>query len=254
MVAIAPSSSPCPERMDVSISIAEGANQDTGRKEKLTDDSISQQRGQWLRAAVLGANDGLVSTASLMMGVGAVKSDAKSMVVSGLAALVGGACSMAIGEFVSVYAQRDVEVSNKKVRANKLADSLKRSTELELVQQGSTNNPTTITTPSPAPSPISKDDNDDESLPNPFQAALASAMAFCVGGVVPLLSAAFIADSVVRIGVMGGVSSVALVLFGALGAYYGRSPMVKGTLRVLVGGWIAMLITYGFLKVVGKTV
>ncbi|CAL9119267.1 unnamed protein product, partial [Musa acuminata var. zebrina] len=72
------------------------------------------QRAQWLRAAVLGANDGLVSTASLMMGVGAVKGDAKAMIVSGFAGLVAGACSMAIGEFVSVYSQLDIEVAQRK--------------------------------------------------------------------------------------------------------------------------------------------
>ncbi|KAJ0976581.1 hypothetical protein J5N97_012055 [Dioscorea zingiberensis] len=72
------------------------------------------QRGQWLRAAVLGANDGLLSTASLMMGVGAVKDDPKAMIISGFAGLVGGACSMAIGEFVSVYSQLDIEVAQLK--------------------------------------------------------------------------------------------------------------------------------------------
>lgn len=67
------------------------------------------QRAQWLRAAILGANDGLVSVASLMMGVGAVKPDAKAMLIAGFAGLVAGACSMAIGEFVSVYTQYDIE-------------------------------------------------------------------------------------------------------------------------------------------------
>lgn len=67
------------------------------------------QRAQWLRAAVLGANDGLVSVASLMMGIGAVKPDAKAMLIVGFAGMVAGACSMAIGEFVSVYTQYDIE-------------------------------------------------------------------------------------------------------------------------------------------------
>ena len=72
------------------------------------------KRSQWLRAAVLGANDGLVSTASIMMGVGAVKHDIKAMILSGFAGLVAGACSMAIGEFVSVYSQLDIEVAQRK--------------------------------------------------------------------------------------------------------------------------------------------
>jgi VIT1/CCC1 family predicted Fe2+/Mn2+ transporter len=204
--------SPCPEQLDVSIRIP--VHKFTGRKEndgKSVDNS--QQRGQWLRAAVLGANDGLVTIASLMIGVGAVQSNAKTVVVSGLAALVAGACSMAIGEFVSVYAQRDAEVSNMKIRVNNLG------------------NP-----------------NKDESLPKPLQAAIASALAFSVGGVVPLLSAAFITGYAVRVGVLAFVSSVTLASFGAIGAYYGRSPVVKGTLRVLIGGWMAMLVTFGLLK------
>ena len=79
-----------------------------------TKDFDYSKRSQWLRAAVLGANDGLVSTASLMMGVGAVKQDIKVMILTGFAGLVAGACSMAIGEFVSVYSQLDIEVAQMK--------------------------------------------------------------------------------------------------------------------------------------------
>jgi len=199
-------SSPSAEPFNVSISIP--VHREAERN--------SQQKGQWLRAAVLGANDGLVTVASLMIGVGAVQPNKKTVVVSGFAALVAGACSMAIGEFVSVYAQRDVQLSDMKRRANNLR------------------NP--------------NDDEVDESLPNPFQATFASALAFCVGGIVPLLSAAFISDYRIRVGVLAFVSSVTLASFGAMGAYYGRSPVVKGTLRVLIGGWMAMLVTFGLLK------
>lgn len=182
----------------------------------------SQQRGQRLRAAVLGANDGLLTTASLMLGVGAVQPNKKTVVVSGMAALVAGACSMAIGEFVSVYAQRDAQVSDMKIRASNLR------------------NP--------------NDDEEDETLPDPFQAAIASALAFCAGGIVPLLSAAFISNHLIRDVVLASVSSVTLAAFGVVGAYYGRSPLVKGTLRVLIGGWMAMLATYGLLKLFGAIV
>ncbi|XP_047151129.1 vacuolar iron transporter homolog 1-like [Vigna umbellata] len=106
------------------------------------------QRAQWLRAAVLGANDGLVSVASLMMGVGAVKQDISAMIVAGFAGLVAGACSMAIGEFVSVYTQYDIEMTQ-----------LKR--EREANNNGGVNG-----------------EPQREKLPNPFQAALASALAF----------------------------------------------------------------------------
>lgn len=177
------------------------------------------QRGQWLRAALLGANDGLVSTASLMMGVGAVKADAKAMLLSGLSGLVAGACSMAIGEFVSVYSQLDVELSQIKRENNKELEAEKKK----------------------------------KKLPNPIQAASASAMAFTVGALVPLLSAAFIKSHWVRMGVLVAASSVALVSFGAVGAYVGKSPgLVRASARVLLGGWAAMLITYGMLRLFGS--
>ncbi|KAJ1434965.1 Ccc1 family [Sesbania bispinosa] len=168
------------------------------------------QRAQWLRAAVLGANDGLLSTASLMMGVGAVRKDVKTMMLTGVAGLVGGACSMAIGEFVSVYAQYDIELSQMKREGN--------------VQKNK--------------------------LPNPYYASFASAVAFAVGALVPLLGAAFINNYKVRLGVMVGVVSLALMVFGWLGAFLGKAPLVKSSLRVLIGGWLAMAVTFGLTKLV----
>ncbi|XP_059074692.1 vacuolar iron transporter homolog 1-like isoform X2 [Cryptomeria japonica] len=176
-----------------------------------------QNRAQWLRAAVLGANDGLVTTASLMMGVGAVKTDAKTMVMSGLAALVAGACSMGIGEFVSVQTQRDAEIS--------ILKEEKKAKKTE----------------------------EKEGLPSPIQAACASALAFSVGAFFPLISAAFVKDYVNRVGVLSGVSSLTLLMFGATGAYFGRSSIVKGSVRVLIGGWLAMLVTYGLLRLFRAT-
>ncbi|KAH1040282.1 hypothetical protein J1N35_042025 [Gossypium stocksii] len=90
------------------------------------------QRGQWLRAAVLGANDGLVSVASLMMGVASLKEDVKAVVVSGFAGLVAGACSMAIREFVSVGTQRDVEIAQ--MKREKRQGSSKRDENDEKLQ------------------------------------------------------------------------------------------------------------------------
>ncbi|KAJ7968130.1 Vacuolar iron transporter family protein [Quillaja saponaria] len=172
------------------------------------------KRAQWLRAAVLGANDGLLSTASLMMGVGAVKKDVRTMILTGIAGLIAGACSMAIGEFVSVYSQYDIELAQMK-REGKMTKK--------------------------------------EKLPNPFKAAIASAIAFAIGAMVPLLGAAFIKDYKVRLGVVVGVVSLALLVFGGLGAIFGKAPMVKSSLRVLVGGWLAMGVTFGLTKCVGST-
>jgi vacuolar iron transporter family protein len=173
-------------------------------------------RAQWLRAAVLGANDGLVSVASLMIGVGAVGATRKAMLVSGLAGLVAGACSMAIGEFVSVCAQYDIEVAQ--------------------IKSGG-----------------GKDDSDvaKESLPSPTKAALASALAFAVGALLPLLSGVFIPSWGVRVAAVCIASSVGLAGFGAAGAYLGGSSMVRSGLRVLLGGWFAMLVTFAVLWLFG---
>ncbi|KAM1095559.1 hypothetical protein TB2_010207 [Malus domestica] len=181
------------------------------------------QRTQWLRAAVLGANDGLVSVASLMMGVGAVKQDVKTMLIAGFAGLVAGACSMAIGEFVSVYTQYDIEISQ-----------MKR----EMKENGRTEN---------------VEEAKKKMLPNPAHAALASAIAFSIGAVVPLLGAAFISEHKMRLAVVAALVSVALVVFGGVGARLGGSSVVKSCARVLVGGWMAMTITFALTKLIGSS-
>ncbi|CAK8530258.1 unnamed protein product [Lathyrus sativus] len=180
-------------------------------EEEQIDEKDYTQRAQWLRAAVLGANDGLLSTASLMMGIGAVNKDVKTMILTGIAGLVAGACSMAIGEFVSVYSQYDIEFSQMK-------------------RQGNT--------------------SQKDKLPNPYYAAFASAVAFAVGALVPLLGAAFVKDYKVRLGVVVGVVSVALFGFGLLSGFLGKAPLVKSSFRVLIGGWLAMSLTFGLTKLV----
>ncbi|KAL4556045.1 hypothetical protein LXL04_038683 [Taraxacum kok-saghyz] len=175
------------------------------------------QRGQWLRAAILGANDGLITVASLMMGVGAVKHDSKAMILSGFAGLVAGACSMAIGEFVSVYSQLDVEVAQMKRDGN-------------------------------------NQEKEKEQLPNPMQAAVASALAFTLGAIVPLLASSFIEDHKLRLGVVVAAVSLALVAFGWAGSILGGTPVAKSCFRVLVGGLMAMAITFGLTKLIGSSV
>lgn len=170
------------------------------------------QRAQWLRAAVLGANDGLVSVASLMIGIGAVKENITAMLLAGFAGLIAGACSMAIGEFVSVYTQYDIEIAQ-----------IKRDKENNNIGE----------------------EAQREKLPNPFQAALASALAFSVGAVIPLLAAAFIRNYKIRLVVVAVVASLTLLLFGGVGAVLGKTPVRKSCIRVLLGGWMAMTITFG---------
>ncbi|KAJ0508950.1 putative Ccc1 family protein [Helianthus annuus] len=203
-----------------SVSIPENQSDPTRFQLSPDEDFDYSQRGQWLRAAVLGANDGLVSVASLMMGVGAVKEDAKAMILSGFAGLVAGACSMAIGEFVSVYSQLDIEVAQMK-RENRMTEY--------------------------------KEDKEREQLPNPMQAALASALAFSLGAIVPLLAASFIGDHKVRMGVVVAAVSLALVIFGWIGSVLGGTPVVKSSIRVLLGGLMAMAITFGLTKLIGTS-
>ncbi|KAL6911900.1 hypothetical protein ACP4OV_000705 [Aristida adscensionis] len=172
-------------------------------------------RAQWLRAAVLGANDGLVSVASLMIGVGAVNDGARAMLVSGLAGLVAGACSMAIGEFVSVYAQYDIQVAH-----------AGRSRSSDGGGGG----------------------GEEESLPSPAQAAAASALAFAAGAALPLLAGGFVRPWAARVGAVCAASSLGLAGFGAAGAYLGGASVARSGVRVLVGGWLAMAVTYGVLR------
>ncbi|XP_030539203.2 vacuolar iron transporter homolog 4-like [Rhodamnia argentea] len=180
------------------------------------------KRAQWLRAAVLGANDGLLSTASLMMGVGAVRKDAKTMAITGVAGLIAGACSMAIGELVSVYSQYDIEVAQIKREDRNGA----LGAEEVDVRKGK--------------------------LPSPWQAAGASALAFAVGALVPLLAAVFVKEYKARLAVVIAAVSVALVGFGWLSSVLGKAPVVKSASRVLVGGWLAMGITFGLTKLIGS--
>ncbi|XBJ04144.1 vacuolar iron transporter homolog 5-like [Triticum urartu] len=168
-------------------------------------------RANWLRAAVLGANDGLVSTASLMLGVSAVKPDARAMVVSGFAGLLAGACSMAIGEYVSVCSQRDVEIAQLDLDGKRGGD-------------------------------------EEKALPSPAQAAAASALAFSVGALVPLLAAGFIVGYNLRVAVVAVVATLALAAFGCVGAVLGRAPVARSCARVVVGGLAAMAVTFGFMR------
>ncbi|CAN1137725.1 Vacuolar iron transporter homolog 4 [Linum perenne] len=158
-----------------------------------------------------------------MMGVGAVKQDVKAMILTGFAGLVAGACSMAIGEFVSVYSQYDIEVAQ-----------MKRDKE---------RSPTNVRI---------EEEEEKESLPNPVQAAAASGLAFSIGAMVPLLAASFIKEYKVRLGVMFGAVTLALVLFGWIGAVLGKAPVVKSSMRVLIGGWVAMALTFALTKSVGS--
>ncbi|KAL1534302.1 Vacuolar iron transporter 2.1 [Salvia divinorum] len=189
---------------------------------KMEEEINYSERAQWLRAAVLGANDGLVTVASLILGVGALKHDARAIILAGFAGLFAGACSMAIGEFVSVYTQLDIERAQIKREKTMAGSGVAEEAERE-------------------------------KLPNPWQAAAASAIAFSLGAVLPLLAAAFVEDHRVRQGVVVAATTAGLVGFGGTGAVLGRTKVVRSCVRVVVGGWMAMAITFGLTKLLGSS-
>ncbi|PHT98592.1 Vacuolar iron transporter -like protein 4 [Capsicum chinense] len=194
------------------------------KKQVPEEDSDYSQRSQWLRAATLGATDGLVTTASLMIGVGAVQKDINAMILVGFAALFAGACSMAIGEFVSVYSQLDIELAQ-----------IKRETKIKGQNHHEQQ----------------EEEDKKEGLPNPLLAAVASAVAFSLGGIIPILAAGFISNHKVRMGVVVAAVSLGLFVFGGVGAILGKSPAARSCARVLIGGWMAMAITFGLTKLIG---
>jgi VIT1/CCC1 family predicted Fe2+/Mn2+ transporter len=221
-------------------------------------------RAPWLRALVLGANDGLVSIASLMMGVeaynktGGCESGAHPAAVSGLAGLVAGACSMAIGEYVSVFSQRDSQLADLQIERQEHMQQ--PEAELEELTQIYVGRGLTYYLAKQVAEELSRVDAlkahardelgiDLDDLSNPTQAAVASAIAFAAGGIVPLLSGSFISNFTYRLVSIVLASSVALVAFGAIGARLGGANMCKAAVRVSLGGWLAMLITYGVVRI-----
>ena len=209
-------------------------------------------RTGWLRAAVLGANDGLLSVASLLVGVSAASFDRSQLLLTGVAGIVAGAMSMAAGEYVSVSSQADSEAADlrrekreleahpehehrelaaiyvrrglPKQLAIQVADALSAHDELEAHARDELG----IT---------------EHSTAKPIQAALASAASFVTGGLAPLL-AILLAPAGISLPVLIMVTILALGLLGAAGAKAGGAPLVPGASRVVIWGSLAMAITF----------
>ena len=213
-------------------------------------------RGGWLRAAVLGADDGVVSTASLMIGVAVASPSASkaTVLVSGVAGLVAGALSMAAGEYVSVSSQRDAENADIQREERELAADphgeleelagiyRKRGLDPELARK-------VAEQLSAAGDRLTAHMRDElglepDALARPFQAAIVSAASFSALAAVPLLGL-LASPTPARVGVIAAVSLVALSLLGALGGWLGGAPMGRASLRVVLGGGAAMAITAG---------
>jgi vacuolar iron transporter family protein len=215
----------------------------------------------WLRAAVLGANDGIVSTASLVLGVAAAGAELKAIVVAGVAGLVAGAMSMAAGEYVSVSSQADTEHADLERERTELATDPKHEHE-ELaaiyVDRGLDRTlASAVATQLMARDALGAHARDELGITEtltarPVQAALASAGTFSVGALLPLLVVLMAPRPVLLWAVAGG-SLLFLAVLGALAAYTGGSPVLKATMRVTFWGALAMALTAGVGALFGVT-
>lgn len=205
-----------------------------------------------LRAAVLGANDGIVSTAGLVMGVAGATSDRTALLIAGAAGLVAGAMSMGTGEYVSVSTQRDAEKSILKLEADELvAMPETEERELGLMLQAKGLSPALATQ---VARELTEHDAlaahaefefgiDPDELTNPWHAAWASMFAFTLGALLPLLCVLLVPASL-RIAVTVGAVALALVLTGFVSAKLSLSPRLRAILRNVGGGLLAMGVTY----------
>ena len=219
-------------------------------------------RISWLRAAVLGANDGIVSTASLVIGVSAAQASHASILVAGVAGLVAGAMSMAAGEYVSVHSQADTERADiARERAELAADSAAEHRELAAIYVGrglDAKLAQQVAVQLMAHDALGAHTRDelgisDTMAARPVQAALASAASFAVGAALPLLVAAAAPPHLV-LPLVGGASLVLLALLGALAARAGGAPMATGAARVAFWGVLAMAVTAGVGAALGQAV
>ncbi|VFU11042.1 VIT1/CCC1 transporter family protein [Methylocella tundrae] len=216
----------------------------------------------WLRAAVLGANDGIISTASLMVGVAAAASSSSEVLVAGVAGMIAGAMSMAAGEYVSVSSQSDTEradlarerqelAENPKFETNELAQIyVERGLEPALARQ--------VAVQLMAKDALGAHARDELGISEaitarPIQAALTSAATFSVGAALPVI-AALAAPRPFLMQAVFATSLAFLALLGALGAKAGGADIIKPTIRVAFWGAFAMALTAGIGALIGKAV
>lgn len=209
-------------------------------------------RAGWLRAAVLGANDGLVATASLMIGVSAANA-AKFLITAGIAGIVAGAMSMAVGEYVSVRSQNDIEESDRLLEIQHLAVDpeaellelvhiyMDRGLPPELAQ--------TVAETMHQKDALAAHLRDElgqhpHTKARPVQASIASALSFVAGGIIPFLGA-FAPTTGAKVWSIVGFALVGSVVVGMVSARASGSALLKPTMRVVIGGAMGMAITAG---------
>lgn len=210
-------------------------------------------RAGWLRAAVLGANDGLVSTASLMIGVAAARSEQSFLVTAGAAGIAAGAMSMAVGEYVSVRSQNDIEDSDRLLEIEHLA--IDPDGELEelieiYINRGLTRElATEVAQMMHAKDPLEAHLRDElgqhpHTKARPVQAAIASALSFTAGGLIPFVGA-FAPSAGKAAWSIIGFTIAGLIATGVISAKTAGSKLLVPTVRVIAGGCLGMAITAG---------
>ena len=209
------------------------------------------RRSGWLRAAVLGANDGILSTASLVIGVAAAGVDRSAVLTAGVAGLVAGAMSMAAGEYVSVSSQADTEFSDLARERRELEeDPEAEHRELAAIYVGRGLDPrlaSEVAKQLAAKDALAAHARDELGISETFrarptQAALASAASFAAGASLPLVTAVFAPSSAAKT-IIAALSLAFLAILGAIAARVGHASIAKGALRVTFWGAIAMAIT-----------
>jgi VIT1/CCC1 family predicted Fe2+/Mn2+ transporter len=211
------------------------------------------ERIGWLRAAVLGANDGILSTSSLVLGVAAAHANHRSVLVAGIAALVAGAMAMAAGEYVSVHSQADTEQADLKLeRAELKADDKGEHRELQAIYVERGLEPALakqVAEQLMAHDALGAHARDELGISEmlrarPIQAAWASAGSFAIGAFLPLLVTA-VAPEALLIPLVAGTSLLFLALLGGLAAHAGGARVITGAIRLTFWGALAMAITSG---------
>jgi VIT1/CCC1 family predicted Fe2+/Mn2+ transporter len=219
-------------------------------------------RLNWLRAGVLGANDGIVSTAGIVVGVAAATTATPVIFTAGLAGLVAGAVSMALGEYVSVSAQRDTQRALMQKEYEELAEM--PEAELEELAALYQAKGLSARTARQVAEELTEHDAfgahldvelgiDPTDLSNPWQAGVSSAAAFTLGAIIPLVAILLPAVGM-RVPVTFFAVLMALALTGTVSAVLGGARKRRAILRVVLGGAVAMLVTYGVGQLVGTTI
>lgn len=219
-------------------------------------------RNNWLRASVLGANDGLISTASLLMGLAAAEPNHQTLLITGIAALVSGAVSMAAGEYVSVSSQRDTEAAD----LRKELDSLTRYPEIELAEltdiyrqrglnQTLAQQVAEALTKHNALEAHAREEIGitEVSKANPLQAAMASAFSFACGALLPVLLS-LLSSTIWLMSTLAVTTVIGLGILGCISAHLGGAPKRPAVIRIIILGALALAFTSMIGRIIGITI